>query len=72
MPGKPLPGTLALLQRLFTWWLLALFTEFALGLLLPRMEDGGAVGRRNASLLGTSSRDGTEFDGTTPQYPNAD
>lgn len=38
MPGEPLPGKLALLQQLFTWWPLALLAAFAIGLVEPRME----------------------------------
>lgn len=42
MPGEPLPGKLALLQQLFTWWPLALLAAFAIGLALPRVPAGSA------------------------------
>ncbi len=43
MPGEPLPGKLALLQQLFTWWPLALLAAFAIGLALPRLAAGSAA-----------------------------
>ncbi len=36
LPGET-PGVLGLLQRLFTWWPLALLAAFALGLWIPRV-----------------------------------
>jgi hypothetical protein len=45
MPGEPLPGKLALLQRLFTWWPLALLAAFAIGLALPKLDTNGVARR---------------------------
>ena len=41
LPGE-LPGRLALLQQLFTWWPLALIAAFVIGLVLPKLRAGSA------------------------------
>ncbi len=46
MPGEPLPGKLALLQSIFTWWPLTLLAAFAAGLLLLRLSAEQIVLRR--------------------------
>lgn len=46
MPGEPLPGKLALLQQLFTWWPLALLAAFAIGVMLQRLPPTDIVLRR--------------------------